>query len=417
MAIKKSISHSHLYLIILLFISSGLLAQQDSLNIHQKILESEESEQMLIQRTRNFILTKLKAANVNEAHEAYNFVIQKYEIESIKPFWITEKFLLGFWFGRYEILYCADSIENAIDFERKEHWNSSRGYLYPQRDKLALELRMISNKHRSELNQRIDSLVNDKEKHDFLILFLDWLTFNATEPEMTDKKEQEYLEKDLTPRAEEFLNLYKNSQFRPFVNRHFRYKYVLNDWGYGYYLGLGSLSPQGIAGQYLNSEFLLGMGFELSWCSTLLDLGFDIGIPVSIRKPFIHEGKTWNTDVRNNYYTFYISSGWIVEETNKFKLIPHIGIGGINMSVSEADKDKVGGNLSMTQAAIQYGVTCDIKLGIDNIFFKENIHRYSGISVGLDYYQFLGNNPIMSNGMLRFRISWIGFGRSILRDL
>jgi len=417
MAMKSSHLPVLLSLLLLLFISSGLRAQQDSASIRQRILESEESEQMLIQRTRNFILTKLKRTNIREAFEAYNFVLHTYERERVKPFGIAEKFLLSFWFGEYDLLYRADSIENAIDLERRERWNTSRDYLYPQRDELALELATISNRHRPELMQRIDSLVSDREQHDFLMLFLDWLTFNATEPEMTGEEAQNYLEQNLTPRAEEFLHTYKDSQFTPFVRRHFRHVFALNDWGYGYYLGLGVLSPQGAAGQYLDSEVSLGMGLELSWRRALLDAGFDIGFPVAVRKPFVYEGTPWNADVRHNYYTYSVSAGWVVTETNTFKVVPRVGIGGINISVCEGDKNKVAEDLSMTQGVLQYGVTCDIKLGTSETYYRENAFSYSGVRFNLDYFQFLGNNPIMSGGMLRFRVSWIGFGRSILRDL
>jgi hypothetical protein len=84
---------------------------------------------------------------------------------------------------------------------------------------------------------------------------------------MTDKEKDEYLEKKLTPRAEEFLALYKDTRFRPFIQRHFRYVYSLRDWGFGYYLGIGLLSPQGIAGQYLKPEGTLGLGLGVSWKS------------------------------------------------------------------------------------------------------------------------------------------------------
>ncbi len=400
-----------------LIIPSILPAQQDSLTIQQKILDSEESDQMFVQRTRNFILNKLKSAEITEAAQAYNYVIQKYENNRIKPFWTVEMFLLCFWFGKYDLLYCADSIENSLAFESFEDWSSPGQYLYPQMDQMALELRIISNQNRSKLMQRIDSLVSEREKHDFAVLFFDWLTFNASDQEMSGPKEQEYLEKNLTPRAEEFLGTYKSSIFRPFVQRHFRYVYVLNDWGIGYCLGSGSLTPGGTAGQYLKPEIILGIDLELSWKSMLIDLGFDVGFPVSIRKPFSYQQKTWNTNIRHNYYTYYIAHGWVMQETKLFKLIPHIGISGINMSVCEGDKDEAGGEFSITQEAIQYGVTCDIKLSINKYYFKENHYSYTGVRIGLDYYQFLGHNPIMSGGMLRFRISWIAFGRFIFRDM
>jgi hypothetical protein len=417
MVINRSITKRFRYFPILLFIPSILYAQQDSLNIRQKILASEESDQMFIQRTRNFIFDKLKTAEITEAEEAYNFVVNKYESEVTKPFWIEEKFLLGYWFGKYEILFRADSIENSMYLDRNAHWISNREYLYPQPDKLALELGSISYKHKAELMKRLDSLVHDREKYDYLVLFFDWITFDAADPERTGQEAQDDLEKYLTPRAEEFLSTYKISIFRSFVQRHFRYKYVLNDWGYGYCFGLGSLIPDGTAEHYLKPEIILGMDLELSWKSLLIDLGFDMGFPESIRKSFIYKHKIWNTNVRYNYYTYYIGPGWVVQETKYYKIIPHIGIGGINMSVCEGDKVKAGGEFSLTQTAIQYGITCDLKLNRNNSFYKENHHSYSGVSVGLDYFKYFENNPVMSGGMLRFRISWIGFGRAIRRDM
>ncbi|MBI5474425.1 MAG: hypothetical protein HY961_18970 [Ignavibacteriae bacterium] len=406
------------FVFLTLFLVPLLLeAQQDSASIRQRILESEESDQILIQRTRDFILNKLEDGRTNEAGEAFDYAVRKLEGASTKAFWITEKFLLGYWFGQYELLYSADSIETSADLERSEHSFSSREVLYPQQDKLSQVLEKLAHKHRSELVQRLDARVDDKEKHDYLVLFFDWLTLYSSEPEMTREKAQEYLEKNLTPRAEEFLANYKDSRFRPFVQRHFRYVYVLNDWGYGYFLGMGLLSPQSIAERYLKPEFTLGMGVDVSWKRALLDLGFDIGIPVAIREPFVYKGKSWNTNVRHNYYTYYLNAGYVIGETDFLKFTPRVGIGVLYMSVCDNDKEKAGGDLSMTQGAMQYGVACDLKLSVNDSFSGENTHSYSGVRLGLDYFQFLGSNPIMSGGMLRFQISWSAFGRSILRDM
>jgi hypothetical protein len=401
----------------LLCIPCIVLAQHDSSSIQQKILESEESDQILIQKTRNFIFNNLKSGKVTEAREAYDYCINQYEKESVKPFWTIEKSLLGYWFGKYDILYLADSIENSMENTRRVHSYSQREYMYPQRDKLALEIINLSYEHRTHLKWQVDSLVNDHEKHDYLLLFFDWLTFNAVQSEMNEKKEQEYLEKNLTPRAEEFLALYKDTRFRPFVQRHFRHVYTLNTWGFGYYLGAGSLSPLGTSEQYLKPEFVLGMGFDLSWEQIISELGFDIGIPVSVRKPFVHSGQEWNTNVRHNYMTYFANFGYVVEESRSLKLRPRIGISGMNVSICEGDKNKVSEDLSMSQAVFQSGITCDLKLSVNDYYYSENIHSYSGIRFDLDYFHFLGNDPILSGGMLRFRISWISFGRSIVRDL
>ncbi|MBK7499729.1 MAG: hypothetical protein IPI19_11640 [Ignavibacteriales bacterium] len=48
---------------------------------------------------------------------------------------------------------------------------------------------------------------------------------------------------------------------------------------------------------------------------------------------------------------------------------------------------------------------------------SENIHTYSGISLALNYNQFWGNNPVMKDGMLQLRVSWIGFIRNLVRDI
>jgi hypothetical protein len=146
-------------------------------------------------------------------------------------------------------------------------------------------------------------------------------------------------------------------------------------------------------------------------------LGFDIGIPVSVRKTFIREGKVWNTDVKHNYYTFYLNAGWVVGESSTFKLSPHIGIGAINVSVCEADRDKVGGDLSMTQTVLQYGMACDLKLSVGNALRAENTYSYNGIRFEFDYFNFLGSDPILSGGALRLRVSWIFFGRPIVREM
>lgn len=72
---------------------------------------------------------------------------------------------------------------------------------------------------------------------------------------MTYEQENDYLVNNLTPRAEKFLETYKDSQFTPFVWKYFRYVYELNDFGYGFQFGLGTLLPQGKSSNYLSTEF------------------------------------------------------------------------------------------------------------------------------------------------------------------
>ena len=71
----------------------------------------------------------------------------------------------------------------------------------------------------------------------------------------------------------------------------------------------------------------------------------------------------------------------------------------------------------MTEAAIQFGITWDIKLDLYSIFIKSGMWSYSGIRLVIDYYQFIGSNPIMSGGMLRLGISLIDFTRPLIREM
>jgi hypothetical protein len=416
---KSSLSFSPLMFLIsfLLFVQFNLIAQQDSLSIHQKILQSQESDQMVIMRTRDFIFKKLKEGKIAEASEAYNYAITQFEKEKVKPFWVEEKFLLSFWFGKYDLVYKADSIDNAVDSEIGNFGYSYQKFLYPAEDIMYIDLRLMSNKNRNRLIQRVDSLVSDKEKHDYLVLFFDRFAFDAIDSGMTNEQFMEYLQNNITPRAEEFLAKYKESPFRPFVLKHFRFVYKLDDWGYGLQLGLGSIIPQGIAGDYLNTEVSLGLEFNLSWKNILLGAGYDIGFPREFKKPFVYEGKNWDTGIKHNYYPYYFYTGFVASENRLFKITPRIGIGGMYMSVCDGDKDKAGVDLSMAQTVVQYGITCDIKLDLPHSNFNENIYSYSGICIMFDYNQFLGNNPILDGGIFRLRISWIGFMRSFIRDI
>jgi hypothetical protein len=408
---KYSLRRRLVYLIVLLLIPMTLPAQQDSLGIRYKTLKGIESDQMFIQLTRDFILSSLKAGNTTEAYEAYHSAEQNYSNTRFQPFWTYEKILLGYWFGEYDIVYMVDSIEYEED------------KLFPLEDDLEMELTVISTENRSALMEQIDSLVSDREKHDYLMLFFDWFINGAPgEGRIRDelevsKEDRDFLEKDLTPRAEAFLAAYNNSGFIPFVQKHFRYVYRPGSLGLGYHLGAGALIPQSAAGQYLSPEASLGGGLDISWGSILFELGAEVGIPAKIRKPFTYEGRTWNKDISPNYYTYSITSGLVVEESPSFKIVPHIGIGGINISIVDAEIEKAGGDLSMTEAAIQFGITWDIKLDLYSIFIKSGMWSYSGVRLGIDYYQFIGSNPIMSGGMLRFVISLIDFTRPLIRDM
>jgi hypothetical protein len=406
-----------IFIILLIIIHSNLLAQQDSLSIQQRILQSQETDQVMIMRTREFIFNKLKEGSISEAFEAYKYVINEYEKGNIKPFWVEEKFLLSFWFGNYDLVYKADSIESIINSEIGNFGYSYQDLLYPQRDKMYVELRHMSNKNREKLIQQVDSLVSDGEKHDYLVLFFDRFAFNAVDSAMSYQEETEYLENNITPRAENFLAKYKDSQFKNFALKHFRFVYKLSDWGWGLQLGLGSIIPQGIASDYLNTEVSLGLEFNLSWKNILLGAGYDIGFPREFKKPFVYEEKNWDTGIKHNYYPYYFYTGFVASENRLFKITPHLGIGGMYMSVCDGDKDKAVNDLSMAQTVLQYGITCDIKFDLTHPSFNENTYSYYGISIMLDYNQFLGYNPILDGGIFRLRISWIGFMRSFIRDI
>ncbi|MBK7501060.1 MAG: hypothetical protein IPI19_18785 [Ignavibacteriales bacterium] len=73
---KSSSSFSYLLLLIILLtiIHSNLFAQQDSLSIQQRILQSQETDQVIIMRTREFIFNKLKEGSLSQALEAYNYL-------------------------------------------------------------------------------------------------------------------------------------------------------------------------------------------------------------------------------------------------------------------------------------------------------------------------------------------------------
>lgn len=401
----------------------NLHSQQDSISIEKRILEAPESEQLVIMRTRSFIFNNLKEGNIAEAFEAYNYALTKFESEKVKPFKMMEKYLLCFWFGEYDLIYETGVKETIIeprfrDFYFDDFLNYNlRDKLTPLDDIMSVELRLLSNRNRTDIINRIDSLVFDNEKHDYLILFFDRFTFDETDSVMTYKQRQDYLENDLTPRAEKFLAKYKNSQFENFVRQNFRFVYALNDWGYGFQLGLGALIPQGTIGGYFKTEATLGIAFDISWKKLLFDIGFDIGIPSRPKRPFFYDEKNWLTEIKYNYYNFNLNTGFVAIENKLFKISPHLGIGVVNISVCEDDKNKTDDDLSMSQGIIQLGITSDFKRDLSGSQFEEDITSYLGFSLTLDYSQFLGNNPIMSDGMFRIRLSLIGFGRAILRVL
>ena len=103
-----------LLIALLTIIHTNLLAQQDSLSIQQRILQSQETDQVIIMRTREFIFNKLIEGSIDEALEAYNYTISQFEKEKVKPFWLNEKFLLSYWFGDYNHVYKADSLYNCL---------------------------------------------------------------------------------------------------------------------------------------------------------------------------------------------------------------------------------------------------------------------------------------------------------------
>ncbi len=399
----------------------NLHSQQDSISIEKRIMEGPESEQLIIMRTRSFIFNNLKIGNITEAFEAYNYALNKFESEKVKPFKMMEKYLLCFWFGEYDLIYEADVKGTIIEPGFRDFYfeNFLNYYLLNQLsslyDIMSVELRLLSNRNRTDIIKRIDSLVFDDEKHDYLILFFDRFTFDATDSVMAYKQMKDYLENELTPRAEKFLAKYKDSQFENFVRQNFRFVYALNDWGYGFQLGLGALIPRGTIKEYFNTEATFDLGFNLSWKKLLFDVGFGIGIPVRAKKPFIYDGENWVTGIKYNYYNFNLNTGFVAIENELFKISPHLGIGVINISVSEADKKKIEDDLSMSQGIIQIGITGDVKWNKFRFQFEDDITSYTGISITFDYSQFLGNNPIMSDGMFRIRLSWVGFSRTIIR--
>ena len=156
---KSSSSFSYLLLLIILLtiIHSNLFAQQDSLSIQQRILQSQETDQVIIMRTRDFIFNKLKAGNITEAAEAYNYAINQFEKEKVKPFWLNEKFLLSYWFGDYNHVYKADSLYNVFKSQIDFYGYPTKEILFPQKDELTLDLDRITYQNKIKLLQTISN--------------------------------------------------------------------------------------------------------------------------------------------------------------------------------------------------------------------------------------------------------------------
>jgi hypothetical protein len=93
----------------------------------------------------------LKEGNITEAFEAYNYALNKFESEKVKPFKMMEKYLLGFWFGEYDLIYEA-AVKGTIieprfrDFYFDDFLNYNlRDKLTPLDDVMSVELRLLSN--------------------------------------------------------------------------------------------------------------------------------------------------------------------------------------------------------------------------------------------------------------------------------
>lgn len=393
-------------ILILFFLVSIVVGQQDTVkNLEKEILSTDDTEIQLLGKSRRSLLNAIRAKDLEKAKEIFLFTQNRFEKDRIIVFWEREEMLIQMFIGGY------DSILTKIRFIENEP-TRSQNIIRPPEDLFFDDLKKISKERYDELQQGIRSSVSKEDEREFLLLFLDFLTF----PQIDDQQKQFNARQLLNQKADEFLRFYSSSPYVPFVRNTIRFVIVQSDFGFGYSLGLGQSTPTAKSATLFSNAIAIMIGYDMTYKDVAGFFTLSIGVESKTRQMFSHNG-TWNKDLPINIMTAGLSGGYVAFNSRGLRIMPNLGIGFIDYSPPEIERKKPGNDVSMSSGAYIFGLQLDVPISTNTDVVVIQHDSYVMIRMSFQHYLSFENDPLRKGGLSLFTISFGIFGHSLNRDL
>jgi hypothetical protein len=388
------------FIVFLTSLPVALFGQADS--IKNEIMSYSIQKPVIIAKGRKFLLDKLIQKDYKKVREIRDYL--RYKIENIDNLAFTprEYLLIAYWTKEY------DEIINNINVI---NFNTSALSIRPPDDQLFEKIREHSWISIELLGSFIDDSWLGRVDKDFLKLNLRFLITDNDYPQINDKY--------LISQANQFLELYPQSNFESFIRYNIKVTKFASDWewgaqsfsGYGMFTGnlskiFTNIIPIGftIDGAYKNLVF--NMRLYPGFFKTKIDIPYESGV--------------WNRGSKVRIIIPELSAGYIVSNNEDLKIAIFIGIGLSDIMPSENDVNK---NPDLENAELKFsttytlGLNYDIKLG-PAVKVKEGanlVERYFIIRIGYEYYfpQFQWKYDGFNGGIQSLTLGFGMFDRKI----
>jgi hypothetical protein len=336
-------------LLFLLLSSLTLYAQENPLKDSVNSIEDEilqyESDLMLISKSRAMLIQNIKEGNTGKAKEVMEYIRKKFDEKKIVTLFPEEEILLNYWLRDYEEIFSAVT---STDFENINYNDK----LVPLRDLLYTELREISDRDKNELTVSITSSNLPVYKKDFLYLLLKYLIIRDNVS--FGMKEREQINRD----ADEYLSLYSDSEFNPFIRNYIRFVIAESPWGYGIELSFGYLTLPVNLRRHVEDYGLISVALETAYQNIYSNIKLEFGPVNRITNEFEYDG-IWQKDLEVNHTAVTFHGGYMISLGNNFNFTPLAGISWLDFSPPDEIKKDLN-DVEMSMMAWSFGFNFDI---------------------------------------------------------
>lgn len=416
-------------IIIITLVSVQVFSQIDSTEM--QILNYSNSKSVIISKGRSLLLDKFLENDIDKVKEIKNYLINKGNDEDYIALFTTEYWLILYWTNEYEELLNSivqyDSVKKENDYFETSYsydwyWTNeydellcsaydvSRESYYsricPAKDMLNTKLLAKSKENAQTLINQIQNATIDSDKQNFLQLHFESLI----------KKDASFQD-SLNIQAEKFLTTYPETKYKDFVKKHIEYKFVPKDWGGGYDLFGGYGVFTGTLRNNYTDNFLIGGGFDVRYKRLELYLRGYVGFSKT-KKDFDYSLGVYERDSKLSVTLPEASFGFAVLDTDRFKLAPFAGIGGLYIAPSGTDTKKLQEleELKISSFTYNVGLSLDIKFGEkDYAFYPKSDFGFLRIRYGYSIPNFSKKYDGISGGLHYITVGFGVFMRGVKR--
>lgn len=409
---KKFIS-----LIVIISFAANAYSQKDS--IQNEILNYTDSTAHIIQKGRGLLTEKFNEGDYEKVKEIKDYLLQHIHDNNYIIFYPAEYWYILYWTQEYNDLITSFS---QVDVQSKLHFKENRfssnalssKKILPADDLLLNRLYERSKDSVLVLDARIDSSSLGQEYKDILKLRLQYLN--------SSRSRSAFTQDSLNAAATNFLKLYPNSSFAPFVRNNVRYEFVPSKWGFTFefFSGYGIFNKE--LQQHFTNPIPIGVAFDIYYKKTALFLRDYIGFSKT-KTDIGDQENVWKKNSQARVFLPEASLGYVALENKFLKVTPFAGIAGTDITPTEYDKEH---NPNLKKAGLKFtttyatGINLDIKMGKTNatmVSFSEESYWFLRIRYGYTWPQFKNKYGEFDGTMQYITIGVGGFGRAIKRKL